>query len=508
MRLRRFNAVAEHVPGKQLVVPDTLSRSPLHVPAESTDTEDIEAYVGSVLSTKPISDRKLDEIRDAISSDSAIQEAMNFTHYGWPDKELSVKAEVRPYFASRYDYSILDGLLLYRDRIVIPEGLRADMLQSLHAGHLGLSKCRDRANSTVWWPGISRDIDHIVRSCQFCNQNRPAQRSEPLKPTPLPEGPWQKIAADLCELQGTHYLVVTDYYSRYLEIVRLDKLSSDHVIGKMKNIFARWGIPYELVSDNGGQFSSAAFRKFAAEYGFNQRFTSPHYPQGNGEAESAVKVAKRILKQPDIFVALMAYRSTPISATGASPAELIMGRKMRTNVPVHPRTLAPKWPDFARIRTQDENYKTRMAQNFNRHQGVRTLSLLGVGDYVRLKTDKEKYWKEPGEVVSADYNARSYHVRTKQGIFVRNRRHIQRTGEERREINPVLSTANSDFNTSTQSEQVPESVQMPPTPSSEPEIQATPASALPTSSAVDNPLPYRTRSGRNVNKPKYLSAYE
>ena len=148
-----------------------------------------------------------------------------------------------------------------------------------------------------------------------------------MRPTSLPLHPWQKISADLFQAKQQHFLVVMNYYSRYLEIAYLPDISSATMIGKMKNMFARWCAPEEIVFDNGTQFTSAAFQSFAEKYNFVCSFTSPHFPQANGQAESAVKIAKRIVEQQqDPFLGLMAYRSTPISATDVSPAQLMMER--------------------------------------------------------------------------------------------------------------------------------------------------------------------------------------
>jgi transposase InsO family protein len=195
----------------------------------------------------------------------------------------------------------------------------------------------------VWWPGISNDIKSKVASCNFCQEHRPSQLREPLKTTPLPARPWLKIAADICDLDGKQYLIVTDYYSRFLKIAYLSNLTSSEVIGRLKNIFSRWGIPVpeELVSDNGKQFISAEFHLFAERYHITRTFSNPYYPQSNGAAESAVKIAKKILRQNDIFLALMSYRATPIEATGMRPAEMIMGQKICTLVPALPETLDP-----------------------------------------------------------------------------------------------------------------------------------------------------------------------
>lgn len=105
--------------------------------------------------------------------------------------------------------------------------------------------------------------------------------------------------------------------------------TSAQVTLKLKAASARYGIQEEVVSDNGPQFSSDAFRDFAREMDFKHHVTSsPHNPQGHGHAERAVQTAKRIVRQKDPLLALMVYRSSAHSSTGVSPAELLMGRNI------------------------------------------------------------------------------------------------------------------------------------------------------------------------------------
>ncbi len=115
-------------------------------------------------------------------------------------------------------------------QIVIPESMRGDMLLRIHQGHQGLTKCREHYKGAVWWPGIASDVKRLVSSCKHCNIHRPSQNKEPLITTTLPDLPWQKLAADLCELRGRHYLIVIDYFSRWLEILELPKTTSETVI--------------------------------------------------------------------------------------------------------------------------------------------------------------------------------------------------------------------------------------------------------------------------------------
>ncbi len=138
--------------------------------------------------------------------------------------------------------------------------------------------------------------------------------------------------------------------------------------------------------------------------------SSPHNPQGNGHAERAVQTAKRILKQDDPVVALMCFRATPIASTGVSPAELLMGRKMRTTLPTLPKNLRPKWPNKSSIKERDKAAKEKQAYYFNRRHGVKDLPVLRPGDSVLLKLDNEAKWKGPATVLAESATPRSYEV--------------------------------------------------------------------------------------------------
>ena len=117
--------------------------------------------------------------------------------------------------------------------------------------------------------------------------------------TELPNLPWQKVATDLFHWKTSTYLLLVDYYSRYIEISKLNGQSSSEVISHTKSIFARHRVPQEVVSDNGPSYSSLEYKQFAAKYGFTHTTSSPRYPQSNGEAERAVKTVKSFLKKSD-----------------------------------------------------------------------------------------------------------------------------------------------------------------------------------------------------------------
>ena len=324
---------------------------------------------------------------------------------------------IKAIFPVKDELSVTNGLLLRGNRFVIPQSLRSEMLQKLHAGHQGISKCRQRALQSVWWPAISKDIKETISRCMVCCKTR-YQHAEPLLSSDFPDYPWQCVASDLFEWKKSKYLLVIDYYSRFIEIARLSTATSNDVITHMKSIFARHGVPESLTSDNGPQYAADMFKTFAKEYGFTHLTSSPRYPQGNGAAERAVRTVKSLLeKSDDPYVALMSYRSTPLE-NGYSPAELLMGRKLRTTIPTITEQLLPSIPPKSVVKEKEIKIRDRQQKNFNSHHRASPLKSLKSGNLVYIPDNARE-----GTVVE-ESSPRSYIVQTPEGTYRRNRRHL------------------------------------------------------------------------------------
>ena len=146
-------------------------------------------------------------------------------------------------------------------------------------------------------------------------------------------------------LSGVKSVVLTILKSVTLPTTPLTSTTSSSVINALKAIFSRHGIPSEFVSDNGPQFDSREMKEFASKYNFIHTTSSPHYPQSNGLAERTVKTVKKLIADsPDPHLALLSYRSTPLPWCELSPAELLMGRRLQTDVPQTKTQLIPNWP--------------------------------------------------------------------------------------------------------------------------------------------------------------------
>ncbi len=166
------------------------------------------------------------------------------------------------------------------------------------------------------------------------------QPKEPLISTPLPDYPWQMAGVDLLELNNKQYLLLVDYSSRYPEVRELKSTTSKVTIQHLKSLFCYHGIPEILRSDNGPQLLSQEFAKFASSYEFQHTTSSPRFPQSNGQVERFIKTM--MSKSEDPYLALLSYRSTPLPWCSLSPAELCMGRKIRTTIPQSNQLLIPK----------------------------------------------------------------------------------------------------------------------------------------------------------------------
>ena len=211
---------------------------------------------------------------------------------------MSTRNEVlKPYLQFKDELLAEDGLIFKGDRLVIPRMMRAGMIKQIHQGHIGVEGCLRGAREVIYWPGMNAEAKDHVSKCDVCNAHRPEECREKLQTHEFPHLPWAKVGTDLFELDGHQYIILVDYYSNFFEINELKKTTTQAVVNALRPHFARYGIPVTIVSDNGSQFASQEFAKFAREWGFEHVTSSLHYAQSNGKAENAVKTAKSLLKK-------------------------------------------------------------------------------------------------------------------------------------------------------------------------------------------------------------------
>ena len=418
LRMMRFQFTISHVPGKELIIADTLSRAPAAdpTPADKGFQDEANVFVDAIMQSLPATEERMEEIKSLQLRDPVCQQILAYCQSGWPDQR-SLPNSLKPYFPVAAELAETDGLLMRGSRIVIPPSLRRQILDRIHGSHQGITKCRERARQSVWWPGIAKEIETMVRNCSECCKAQ-RQRAQPLTPTPLPQLPWQKVASDLFEWRQKTFLHIVDYYSRNIEIARLNNLTAEEVVTHTKSVFARHGIPETVVTDNGPQYTSELYADFAKKFEFQHITSSPYYPQGNGEAERAVKTIKEMLKKcEDPYLALLSYRSTPLPI-GYSPSQLLMSHTLRSTIPTTRSQRVPAVPDPDTVRANDAKVKSRQKENYDSHHGVKVLPSLAPGVCVWMPD------RQTEARVDREVGPQSFEVNTSDGTYRRNRRDL------------------------------------------------------------------------------------
>ena len=195
LRLPRFDYAIEHVPGKYLYTAGTLSRAPLSF-SDDDPTQGVlaELAMEACVAHIPAGQSRLSEYEKAQNSDPLRSLVIKYCRTGWPGKK--VDEALTPYWEAQGDLTLHGNLLLYRTRIVVPASMHRETLTKLHEAHQGIERCRQRIRISVWWLGVSKEMEEFVRNSPHCAKES-SPRKEPLLQTSLPDYPSQKIGTDL-----------------------------------------------------------------------------------------------------------------------------------------------------------------------------------------------------------------------------------------------------------------------------------------------------------------------
>ena len=336
-------------------------------------------------------------------------------------------------------------------RVVIPPNLRRDILNTLHSAHQGVSSMCERARAGVYWPGITKDIQLLREQCSSCNNIMPSQARIPPAEACVPTTPFEAIVADFFHFKGYYYLVVADRLSGWVEIqqvkVGTNDAGAEGLCKSLRRMMVTFGVPTEISSDGGPEFSAAETAAFLKRWGIRHRVSSVSLPSSNGRAELAVKSAKRILMDNvgadgtlnnDAMVrALLTHRNTPDPGCKLSPAQILLGRPLRDTLPTISKEvmifnndeLQPQWRDA--WRAKEEALKTRYVktvENLNEH--TRAFPPLRCGDQVMIQNQSGRFpkrWDKSGMVVEIKgHDQYVVKVAGSGRLTLRNRRFLRR----------------------------------------------------------------------------------
>ena len=340
-RLAAFDFKVVYTEGSRNVVADALSR--LSVKSTAPAIRDhVESATVRHLQQDGLT---LEAIQKATTKDYTLTKVISYVVDRWPAKK-KLSPGFTPYFNIKDELSVEDGYILRSERIVLPATMKKQVLVKAHEGHPGIVRMKRQLRKSYWWPGQDRDIEQFCKHCNGCQRSDKSVPPINVKPTtvPVPTKPWQKLAIDitgpfLIAPQHSKFIVVLmDYHSKFPEILMTPTVTSEKIIAWLDEIFARYGLPSQLVSDNGPSFVSEKFKTYLQENNIQHIRTSVYNPQENGLVERFNQYLKTHIQafyasnEPwiqGINALLRHFRATSPTAEGSSPCELMFARSMR-----------------------------------------------------------------------------------------------------------------------------------------------------------------------------------
>nr|XP_039253416.1 uncharacterized protein K02A2.6-like [Styela clava] len=363
---------------------------PLQAQENETEDDITDATVNSfaICDSLPITCK---QVRNQTCCDADLMEVYDSVMKGWSLSQ-SQKPNIKPYYFHKREITAHDGCLMWGSRVIIPNSLRSRLLKELHDGHVGIVKMKSLARSYFWWPGLDKDIENMIKNCNDCQMQQNEPSKAPLHHWEWPQAPWIRVHVDFAgPFKGAMFLIVVDAYSKWPEVIKMSSTNANSTIRVIRSLFARYGLPEYLVSDNGPQFSSHEFANFLKANGIKHKKSAPYHPASNGAAERFVQTFKRAMRSVndankfdlhlDDF--LLGYRNTPHCTTGEAPSVLFCKRRLRTILDL----IKPN----IRNRVEEKQYTVRTKSN-------KTLRSFSVGETVLVRDYRgNSKWKR-GEI--------------------------------------------------------------------------------------------------------------
>ena len=310
------------------------------------------------------------------------------------------------------ELSILDGLVMRGDKIFIPQAdlgegegtLRQWVVELAHDGHVGGPATKRTLRKRIWFPGMDSLVDSRIRTCGPCQAATNTPTRDPLKPTTAPDTPFTKVAADHWgpTPDGHYILVVIDLLSRYPEVAIVKGTAASDNIQALDDIFSRHSPPSLLLTDNGPPFNtnpSHPLQVYLKKMGIRHIPTiAAEDPEANGTCEAFMKHLKKVYhtsvtqdKDPlmELNRHLRSFRTTPHPTTGHIPAEILFGRKVRSNLPDLRVDPAMARPDVVDAKARDKAAKEVMKSYKDKPATVRPHKI-AIGDKVLMKQKSTK----------------------------------------------------------------------------------------------------------------------
>ena len=385
-----------------LMISDYMSRHPFKAYTNHNSTEDYVRFIASHSVPKALN---LSDVTLATKDDKTMRNVILSVATNKCNKKLcAINRSYDIYSKLSHELTVLDvdghDILLRGTRLIIPQSLQRHVVDLAHSGHLGIVKTKTLLREKVWFPFIDSIVEEKCKNCIPCLAVSPHNTPEPIKPSVLPDRPWDEVSIDFLGSIGTsnYFMVVIDDCSRFPVVEALTSISAKSVIPRLDRIFSMFGIPSVCSTDSGPPFNGDDFRQFAIQMGFKHRRVTPLHPRANSHVERFMSPLQKAIKsaviegldyKQEITKFLRNYRACPHPSSGLAPADIMFNRSMKTLLP----QFSVKRSDKS-IRKRDTKVKQKRKQYSDRKTGAKR-STVKTGDAVLVKQPKKNKLTPP-----------------------------------------------------------------------------------------------------------------
>jgi len=358
--LSEFNFKIVYRSGASNGKPDALSRRPDY--AHNIDKSSIDDIPFSVLRPEnfcaitSIIDSLNDQILNGYKDDEFYSD--HFSKLCSSNTDESLK-----FFSSS------NSFLLFKNKIYVPPSCRSTVLNICHdspsAGHFGIKKTSSLIHRDFWWPSLHSDVKDYVRSCEICSRSKDS-RHKPygfLNSLDIPSKPWFSISIDfITDLPSSNgftcIFVVVDRFTKMGHFIPFPTIpsASDTASAFMSNVFRIHGLPAEIISDRGSQFTSKFWSSICKSLNITMKLASPFHHQTNGLTERVNSVIEQYLRcyansrgsdwQNYLFLAEFSYNNAIQESTKHSPFYANYGYNPRYSPAVPSNTDVPRADEY------------------------------------------------------------------------------------------------------------------------------------------------------------------
>ena len=283
-------------PGRRMVISYALNHLSTHqTPYTKETVPGLNVTIHEVGVFSNTDNTSMQSIQQETQNDAELQILLQYIMKGFPMTKDECHDAIKPYFNYRKELTVVGGLVLKGQHIVIPSKLRQSCLTRLHIAHMETNKTQCQARQSIFWPGLTKNITDLISACPACMKYAAKNWAEPLINDLAASKPWQALSVDNFEWKGHKYLIILDHFSHFV-VKSLDRIDTATTIRLLFEVFAEHGLPQKVRCDRGTNFTSLDFTNFCSDLSITLSFSSSYHHQ-SVPAEHSVHTVKNFMKK-------------------------------------------------------------------------------------------------------------------------------------------------------------------------------------------------------------------